>query len=184
MITLAQLKKTSDNFGYQRMMFNKKDLAYILNRDKITTRFNDFLTLGYYQRKRLISEGYVGACYTYRIHLSDGKNKNHRTFALFCPNHSLMIDEDFFTKIIARIEEMKEQRLGYKEKKFLNYYSMIEAKPRYYKIDEKLCEGKRVYLQYIEWIPHLNKQLNLGLNYVLYGPLITKDMLYLPDKYI
>ena len=85
MINLATLEKTSDNFAYQRMLFKKRDFAYILNREKISTKLNDFLTRAYYQRQRLIAEGFIGLAYTYRINLSMGNNKNHRTFALFAP---------------------------------------------------------------------------------------------------
>ena len=45
-----------------------------------------FLTRAYYQRQRLIAEGFIGLAYTYRINLSMGNNKNHRTFALFAPS--------------------------------------------------------------------------------------------------
>lgn len=185
MINLATLEKTSDNFAYQRMLFKKRDFAFILNREKISTKLNDFLTRAYYQRQRLIAEGFIGLAYTYRINLSMGNNKNHRTFALFAPNKNLMVDEAFFLRVIDRIGKLSDKKAPtYQEKKFLNYYQLVDAKPHHYKIDESLTEGKRVYLQYIELIPHLNPSFNLGLNYVIYAPLVSIEILYLPEKYI
>jgi len=185
MITSETLEKTSDNFSYQRMLFKKEDFAFILNREKIVSRFNDFLTRAYYQRKRLVEEGFVGVCFTYKINYSENQTKNHRTFALFCPSKSIMVDESFFVRVIHNIEDLLTTKgLTYKQKKLVNYYRLVDAKPRYYKLDKSLTEGKIVYLQYIELISNLNQDLKPGLNYVLYAPFVSKELLYLPNKYI
>jgi len=185
MITSETLEKTSDNFSYQRMLFKKEDFAYILNREKTLNKFTDFLTRAYYQRKRLVEDGFVGVCFTYKINYSEGQAKNHRTFAFFCPSKSVMVDEGFFVRVIHNIENLlKTKGLTYKQKRLINYYRLVDAKPRYYKLDKSLTEGKIVYLQYIELISNLNPDLKPGLNYVLYAPFISKELLYLPNKYI
>ncbi|HKM02961.1 MAG TPA: hypothetical protein VJZ31_03450 [Bacilli bacterium] len=185
MINLESLEKTIDNFAYQKMLFKNEDFAYILNREKITSRFNDFLTRAYYQRQNLVKEGFIGVCYTVRVAYSEGKDKNHVTLALFAPNRALMVDEKFFVRIIKNIEALNQKKnKKYSEKKFLNYFNSSEARPRYYKIDESLTEGKRVYLTYIELIPHLNPHFQPQLNYVIYAPLVSKELIYLPERYI
>lgn len=183
MINNDTLKSVSEHFFLKRLTFEKEDFEYILNRKKMMNRFTDFLTRAYYQRKKLVKDGFVGVCYTYRIVYSDGKGKNHRTFALFSPNTALMLDEAYFTRVITNIEEARTKDKRFATKKFLNYYSLVEAKPRYYDVDRKLTEDKIVFLQYIELIPSLNPNLKLGLNYVIYAPLISKELLYLPESY-
>lgn len=183
MINLTTLQQTIDHFSYQRMTFSKEDYAFLLNRQTIATRLIDFLSKDYYQRKKLLDEGFIGVCYTYRINFSDGKGKNHRTFALFTPNQALMVDPDYFRRVISNIEKLRvSKHQSFKEKKFLNYYQFVDAKPQYYEIDTKLTEGKRVYLQYIEAIPIHCPNLSIGLNYVIYGPLISRELLYLPER--
>lgn len=185
MINIEQLEKINEHFIAERIHFDQKDFEYILNRGKLSTRFNDFLTIAYYQRKNLITKGFIGVCYTYKIALSDGKEKNHRTFALFSPNRNSMIDEQYYQRVIKNIDKLaKKSTTSYKEKKFLNYYSLVDSKPRYFKIDPKLSEGKILYLQYIELIDALNPNFKLGLNFVIYAPLISKELIYLPKKYI
>lgn len=185
MINSHTLEKVSQHFAFKRMTFDVKEYNFILNRETVRTRLIDFLSKDYYQRKKLVDEGFIGACYTYRINYSDGKDKNHRSVALFAPNLNLMIDQDFFLRILSNIEKLRlEKKKTFKQRKFLNYFDLTDAKPQYYKLDESLTEGKRVYLQYIELIPLLNPNLQIGLNYVLYAPLITKELLYIPEKFI
>lgn len=166
------------------MTFDKKDYNYLLNRENVRSFLVDFLSKDYYRRKDLIDKGYIGVAYTYRVHFSDG-DKHHRSFALFTPNLKLMIDENFYLGVLKNIDDLRQKtNKSFKEKKFLNYVDGIETKPQYYQLDHNLTDGKRVYLQYIEVIPQLNPNLKLGMNYVLYAPLITKEIRYVAEKYI
>lgn len=185
MINSDTLAKVSQHFAYKRMTFDVKDYQFILNRETVRTRLIDFLSKDYYQRKKLVDDGFVGVCYTFRINYSDGKDKNHRSVAFFAPNLNLMVDQAFFLRILSHIEKLRhEKKKSFKQRRFLNYVDLIDAKPQYYRLDESLTEGKRVYLQYIEIIPLLNPNLQIGLNYVLYAPLMTKELLYIPEKLI
>lgn len=185
MINLEELQLISEEFIKARASFEKGDFMYILNRTTFATRFNDFLTSNYYKRRQLIEKGFVGVCYTYKVIYSDGKNKNHRTFALFSYNQNIMVDDSYYKRVIANIENLKKEKsLPFKLKKFMNYYSLVDSKPTQYKLDYSLTEGKDIFLHYIELVPQLNPGLKLGLNYVLYAPLVSKEIIYLPEKYI
>jgi hypothetical protein len=178
------LKKINENFYAKVPTMDKKEIRFISGKNSLQGILLGFLERKYYQRERLIKQGEITYGLTFKAWSNDESlAKPYPTWVLFSPE-SVFKDnpnlyQDYLEKIYASISETKEKRL----KALKNMLDDELGEPQYFEVPPLLVDNHIMYISSIFIRPEQNPKLGLGVNLIIMNPLISKEIIYLPDKY-
>lgn len=183
-VNLEALNKLNSSYLKRRMNLSKEEINFILHNKHLIMKFKSKVSPRLLKLKKMIKNGNVGVVYTFKIIMSSYFNEEvHPTYALFTLKKSNMINEVYYKRILSNIlklEESKEKKTC-SEKRLLSILKEEDSDPRYYELPKSLTNNEIVYLERINVDNNVNPNFKLGMNYVIYNKVISKDMLYYPD---
>jgi hypothetical protein len=183
-VNLEALNKLNSFYLKRRMNLSKEEINFILGNKHLMMKFKSKVSPRLLKLKKMIKNGNVGVVYTFKIIMSSYFNEEvHPTYALFSLKKSNMINEEYYKRILSNIlslEESKEKKT-YSEKRLLSILKEEDSDPRYYELPKSLTNNEIVYLERINVSNNVNPNFKLGMNYVIYNKVMSKDMLYYPD---
>lgn len=186
MDNLLDLSKMNEKYQALKATFSRDDIAYIANKDTGRGKLIGFLTFDYYRRESLIKEGNIVFGYVIKTYKQeDNPLKNYASWLLFSPSKVVNDHPEIYLKIVENLELLKTKKHLDKFERPIKVALLGElSEPKYLEIPAPYNEGHLVYLQYCEVKPHQTPNLNLGLNFLIIAPAISKEVIYLPERYL
>lgn len=177
------LEKEREEFKKTQLSFTKDDIKFISSKDSFKGKFTGFLTRAYYQRENVIRTGEL--FYGYVFSEWNIKDSAPISYVLFSPERKLAENPSIFKKITENIQQFLD--ISPKDKKSKKLKNLIEnplCDAPYEELPFTLSEGHIVFFCKTFRNRSFEYSFNLGLNLFIVNPAISKQILYLPERYI
>lgn len=174
----------SNHWKNRQKDLDKNDVSYIAYKDTFRHAMRGFLTGSYYKRNRLIKEGDLVYGYVFKTWSNDPTNQSdYPTWVLFSPSLEVSKNPAVFARISAKLQDLTKEDDDKKYRKLRNLIIEPLSECDYFEIPEEFTEGAVVYLSIIYL--HVNQITNfhMGLNPLLMSRGISKEVIYLPDRF-
>lgn len=181
-------KKIIDNQrNYFRDLSNKflkEDFRYVTNKSNFNEKRVGVFSRAYYKRKKLVQIGTLTYGYVFRIRDNQSKSNPISTWVVFSP-------EVFFEKNPAEFEYIAQnlnkitstQKPEKRHRKLKIMVTEPYAEPKYFKVPLELSNNHIVYISHVYYWRDKNPNLKLGMIPIFISENITKEIIYLPERY-
>ncbi len=179
-----------DNYSHLVNSMSKQEFSFLAGKDTFRGKCFGFLTKQYYQRTRLLREGQLVYGYAFKAWTNDmDPSRTFPSWVLFSPEEIFSYDPDVYIQIANNIQklcdgEAKEDNKNKELKKFKSALIEELSDPNYVKVPTQFSEGHLVYMSTIYVRPNQLPIFRLGLSVIIMNPNISKEVLYLPQKYM
>ena len=174
--------------GWERLrpLLSREDIRFIASKDTFRKRLRGFLTPAYWKREHLIKESSVVWGLVFKEwHGNPSETGNYyRDWVLFSPSTSVNEDPRLLFEAASALRNGKETPP--KSKKEILLRNVLEkplSDASYLKLPPEATGGELIYLSIVERPYDLNDGFNLGLHPLLMNPSISKEIIFLPNKY-
>ena len=178
------LENERENFKKTQSILTKNDLLYIANKDSLKSKFHGFLTLSYHQREKLIKTGELFYGYVF----SEWNSRPETwpiSLILFSPERKIAENPIIFKEIVEELQGFLEiSPKSKEEKKFKKLLSEPLANAPFEMLPSSLSRGHVIYFCKVYRNISFDYSFNLGLNLFIVNPAISKQILFLPKRYM
>lgn len=165
------------NYREKYEKFDKNELYNLLGFNKRITRLIPINGISFKVYKKLLDNGTLDYCYTYKIEIEDKSNFEYaKTYILYSPTCK---NEDDYKKIYNKFNEFLKTN-NKKYKKLIKKINNNENDFEFLKLPIEVFD-EIVFLSTIYYKKHCNSSINNGINPILFNQRITKKIIYLPD---
>lgn len=170
----------------KRASFDKKELAYLANKDTFAGRRLGFMTRAYYQREKMIKASdiyYAYAFQNWNDAVSDSQS-SYPTWLLFSPDTAVNENPSILKEISAKVLSLKHIEVTDREEKELKK-DIVEvlSDVACLVLPESYSFGHYVMLSVVD-VPYQHvSSFRLGLNLVMANLSLSKEVRYLPERY-
>lgn len=164
--------------------FVKEDIQYITNKANFNEKKVDVFRRRYYQRKKLVTIGPIIYGYVIRVIDDFDNRKPQFSWVIFSPMSEYEKNPANYEKVMQNLNKIIESQSipkAYKRLKIM--LSEKYSEPQYFQIPIELTEGKIVYLSFVNFWRNKNPNLKPGIIPIFMNQTISKEILYLPEKY-
>lgn len=173
---------------YVRLLptLTKQEFAFLAGKDSFHGKCFGFLTRAYYQRSRLLREGQLVYGYAFKAWTNTtDSSKTFPSWVIFSPEDIFSINPNLYAELADKIQllcdsEVKDRDL----KKFKALLTEELADPCYVRVPDRYSDGHLVYMSTIYVRPNQLPIFRLGLSIIIMNPNVSKEVLYLPQKYM
>ena len=171
------------NFQKEAPLASGRLLSFLLNRTSARTRLLGFMTKPYWTRKRLIKEGKVVFGYAFREWDFGEHSLEHPVWIVHSPSRKAM-DNPEILKSAAELLMKKEEwpAIGKKESAMLAHALEPLARPLFLPLPDSFG-AVPFFLSVLDWVPAHVHELRLGLNLIVQNPSVSKESLFLMERY-
>jgi len=186
MINEVMLKTLNEKYQTVAFTFEKKDYLFLEGKDTARGRMLGFLTADYWKREQLWKTGTIVWGYVFKMILtpSNDPSRAYSSWVLFSPSKQFVETPELYFEILGRLnflETEKPKNSKIRKLKTAMYEDLSE--PEYLEIPEPYANGNLVYLSTVYVRPQHVFDLHLGYIPLMISPLVTKEVMYLPEKY-
>ena len=172
-------------FSEKQALFTKEDLKYISGKDSFKGKLTGFLTKNYYQREKLIQNGELFYGYVFSF-WGQSINGDSPTifYILFSPERKIMENPSIFKEIHGKLRLFLDNKpQNKKEKTLWNLLKNPVAEAPFEEIPFSLTDNHVIYFCKLMKKQNFAISFHLGLNLFIANPTISKQILFLPEKY-
>jgi len=172
------------SFNEQCKSFLKEDFKYATNKAKFNEKRVGVFTRAYYKRKKLIQLGTLTYGYVFRIREQNSSSQPTSTWLLFSPQAHFEKNPAIYEKTMQNISKIAESRVV--EKKYKRLKIMISepyAEPSYFPVPAEFCDNNILYISHVYYWKEKNPHFHLGITPIFISQNITKEIIYLPERY-
>lgn len=182
----ALLEKQNKSFQERQQFLSKEEIRYIAQKDTFPKRLRGFLTRAYYQKDKLIKRGQIVYGYVYKEWSQDVEgNVDPFSWVLISPERKIMENPSIFQKTAAKLQDFSLLPGGNRREKLLkNQLNEALSDAPFEELPQSLTEGHLIYLCKLQRPLALVSFFHLGLNLFLFNPSISKQILFLPERYM
>lgn len=174
----------SESWKKTQKDLSKKDLSFISFKDSFRHGMRGFLTPEYYKREKLIKEGELAFGYVFKCWSDESSfSVDYPTWVLFSPSLKVSKNPVLLAKISENLLVFAKENKDKKHRKLTSLINEPLSECAYYELPKELTQGELIYLS-ITYV-HLNQFIDfqMGINPIIISKGISKEILYLPDKY-
>lgn len=175
----------------QRQYFNelsknflKEDFKFVTNKNTFTEKRVGVFTRQYYKRKKLIQIGSI--IYGYVIRIRDEQNESHpvSSWVLFSPQSEFEKNPANYEQTMQNLNKIIEsEKVERKYKRLKILLCEPYAEPCYFELPKEFTNGDIAYLSHAYFWKSRNPNLKPGLAPIFINQNISKEVIYLPEKY-
>ncbi len=178
------LENERENFKKTQSILAKNDINYIANKDSLRNKLHGFLTISYYQREKVIKTGELFYGYVF-----SEWNSTPETWPisliLFSPERKIAENPLIFREIVEKLHGFLEiSPKNKREKKFKKTLSDPLANAPFEILPSSISGGHVIYFCKVNRNISFDYSFNLGLNLFIVNPAISKQILFLPQRYM
>jgi hypothetical protein len=180
------IQKANADWLEKRTAFTKEDIRYIANKDTLRGRMNGFLTLPYYRREKLIRGSEIYFAFVFQDWANDLSETapTYPTWLLFSPERKVQENPSLLRDISLKVQSIRDATPFSKEEKKLKSLVVEQLSDvSYFEIPAAYSCGELAYLSVVYRQTRLVPFFRLGLNLILANPVVSKEVLYLPERY-
>lgn len=181
---LENIKDINSKWILQRSSLSKEDFKYILARKGFNGVLRGFLTKEYYKRKKLVETGEIIYGYCFKM-WSNSKKTNEADFPVWVIHSPMSVINE--KPEILRDIAFKCLDFASKNKdsndKFANLINKPLSDTLMFPVPEECSNNHLCYLSIIERRALNMARFSLGLNLFISSPSVTREILFLPDRY-
>ncbi|HML99993.1 MAG TPA: hypothetical protein PKC96_01465 [Bacilli bacterium] len=174
------------DYHEKQIRLTPDEVKFIANKDSRQGKLIGVFTRDYYQREKLIREGEIVYCYTYKTYIPEGKaSRPYPSWCLFSPSKKFESEPLLLEKVAARLLEFAddESQRGIKNHRLQTMIKGELSEPAYVTLPLELTDNQLVYLQYVSVKEQHIYDFSLGINLLLIHPAASKEAIYLPRRY-
>jgi hypothetical protein len=181
------LQTDNDAWILKRASLSKEEISFIADKDTLRGKICGFMTAPYYKRTALIETSELVWAFVFREWSNDTSSNEvrHPTWLLFSPSREIQLNpaplENISAKLLSIELDKNSSRVTKKLFKLL-HEDLSDAS--YYEIPSEYTGGVLCYLSIVYVEHHLNPFFRLGYNYILMNPSVSKEVLYLPERFM
>ncbi len=180
------LEQERAEFQKKQPSLTKDDIKYISGKDTFKGKFTGFLTRAYYQKEKVIRTGELFYGYVFsEWDMNSNKDSPVISYVLFSPERNLAEKPSIFKKIVENLQQFND--ISPKDRKSKKLKNLIEnplSEAPYEEVPTTLSEGHIVFFCKTFRNRSFEYSFNLGLNLFIVNPTISKQILYLPERYM
>lgn len=180
------LVEQREDYAHLLPTLTKQEFSFLAGKDSFHGKCFGFLTRAYYQRSRLLKEGQLVYGYAFKAWTNTSDStKTFPSWVIFSPEDTFACDPNLYIGLADKIQSLCDSEIKDKELKKFKALLMEElADPCYVKVPDKYSEGHIVYMSTIYVRPNQLPIFRLGLSIIIMNPNVSKEVLYLPQKYM
>lgn len=180
------LEKTRAYYKEKQPTLSKDEVSFILGRDTLRGKLLGFMERRYYKRKKLVRDGEVVVGYAHKDFRPGGGNaETFPVWVFHSIDRKYEEDPSLFLQIPAKIEESRNIKEPGKElKRFLHVLDEPYADASFLEVPSEVGLDGLVYLSVVYLRADRLLDFRLGYNFFLGDPSISKEILFLPARYI
>jgi len=180
------LENERKSFLEKQPLFTKEDLKFISGKDTFKGKLTGFLNKNYYQREKLIRNGELFYGYVFSFwRQSTNWDSPAIFYILFSPERKIMENPFIFKKIHENLQVFLENKPQNKKERYLwNLLKNPLADAPFEEIPFSLTDGHVAYFSKLIKKQNFAISFHLGLNLIIANPTISKQILFLPEKYV
>lgn len=180
----ALLENEREEFKKKQLLLTKEEINFISNKETFRDKLHGFLTSAYHKREKVIRTGELFYGYVF----SEWNSRPDSTpisLILFSPERKMAENPLIFKKIVENLHGFLENSSKNKgDKKLKNLLNEPLANAPYEQLPFALSEGHLVYFCKVYRNISFAYSFNLGLNLFIANPAISKQILFLPERYM
>lgn len=177
------IKKQQEHFKKISTNFSKTDVNYITSKSNFREKILELFTVRRTQRKKLMLLGTISYGLVFRKYEIDDKYPMS-TWVLFSPmskiNENPAILQQTYDKVCEIINNKK---CGKKYRKLKVMMTENYTEPRYFMVPPEICGDNLIYLSHVYLWKAKIPSFKLGLNLFFIDKSVSKDIMYVPEKY-
>ncbi len=180
----ALLENEREEFRKKQLLLTKEEINFISNKETFRDRLHGFLTSAYHKREKVIRTGELFYGYVFS-EWNSRPDSMPISLILFSPERKMAENPIIFKKIVENLNGFLENQQKNKgDKKLKNLLSEPLANAPYEQLPFNLSEGHLVYFCKVYRNISFDYSFNLGLNLFIANPAISKQILFLPERYM
>lgn len=179
------LEQERKSFSERQPLLTKEDVKYISGKDSFKGKVTGFLTRRYYQKEKLIRNGELFYGYVFSTwNLSTDWDSPMIFYILFSPERKIMENPQIYKEIHKNLQVFLENKPKSKnEKRLWNLLKTPMADAPFEEILFSLTDGHVIYFCKLIQKQNFAISFYLGLNLFIANPTISKQILFLPERY-
>lgn len=182
---LALLEEQRKFYKEKCPFFTDDEIKFISGKDTFKGKLTGFLTKEYYQREKLIKFGDISYGYVFQEFYANSNDSSDLTWILFSPEQKLAENPLIFKKVTENIRDfLKKENLNKKEKQLKTMLFEPLASAPFEELPSDISEGHLIYFIKMYRKRSFAYSFNLGLNLFIANLAISKQLLYLPERYM
>lgn len=183
---LKLLEEQRLHYKEKSFLFSNDDIKYIASKDTLKGKFTGFLTRAYHQRDKVIKLGEIFYGYVFEEYNSNLNNDSAPlSFILFSPEQKIMENPEIYKKTVENLRDfLKNENLSKKEKQLKDLLNRPLASAPFEELPTSVTEGHLVYFIKMYRNRNFAYSFNLGLNLFIANLAVSKQILYLPERYM
>ena len=182
MSEIINLSEVRNQFVKKRSEMNDKQIDAILGFDSRKDKILSLFSIRYRPAKKLINEGVLVYVYIYKISYFLNNNSNYfKSWVLFSPSLKYEENPAEYRKISAKLDyffkshDKKYKKIIRQLENNENDFSLFELPFDYFK--------EKVFVSTIYTKEKVNPTLKVGVNICLLNRKISKNIIFLPEKF-
>ncbi len=178
------LEKERENFKKTQLNLNKNDLSFIANKSTFKEKMQGFLTFAYHKREKVIKTGELFYGYVFS-EWNSMPDSWPISLVLISPERKLAENPLIFKKISENLQGFLEiSAKNRDERKLKRLLSEPLTEAPYELLPFSLSEGHVIYFCKLYRNISFAYSFNLGLNLFIVNPAESKQIMYLPERYM
>jgi hypothetical protein len=181
------IQKDNDAWLLKRATLSKEEISFIGDKDTLRGKICGFMTAPYYKRTNLITSSELAWAYVFKEWSNDTSSNEvrHPTWLLFSPSREIQLDPSPLENISAQLLSIAlDKTSDHETKKLFKLIHENLSDAAYYEIPGQYTGGVLCYLSIVYVENRLNPFFRLGYNYILMSPSVSKEVLYLPERFM
>ena len=182
MSEIINLSKVRNQFVKKRSVMNDKQIDKSLGFDSRKDKVLSLFSIRYRPAKKLINEGVLVYVYIYKISYFLNNNSNYfKSWVLFSPSLKYEENPAEYRKISAELDYFLKSH----DKKFKKIIRQLENNENDFSLLELPFEyfKEKVFVSTIYTKEKVNPSLKVGVNICLLNRKVSKNIIFLPEKF-
>lgn len=164
--------------------FLKEDFNFLTNKQGFNQKRIGVFTRNYYKRKKLVQLGTLTYGYVLRIRDNGSQTNPISTWVLFSPSNEYEKNPAKYEKTLQNIDKiLNSPNINKKYKRLKIMLTESLAEPVYFPVPDELSDGDVVYISHVYYWRTKNPNMRPGLMPIFISQNISKEILYLPERY-
>lgn len=179
----------SEQRGFYKKQSNllcNDEVKWLAGKDSFKGRLTGFLTAAYHKREKVIRTGEIFYGYVFQAYRNSLKDDSDSLlWILYSPEQRIMENPVIYKKITQNIRDfLKNENVTKKEKQLQSLLIQPLAAAPFEELPPSVSEGHLIYFIKMYLNRNFAYSFSLGLNLFISNLAISKQILYLPERYM
>lgn len=183
---LDLLNKINEHYKELKKSFTKEDMKTLTGKDTFQSKMQGFLTFDYHRRDRLVKESEISYAYAFKeVHTKEDEDLV-LTYVLHSPEKYFKEDANRYKDIAFKLGELNSLK-KVKDKKLRTIHLCLtkhDVEAKYVEVPEPYNLNHLVFVSSVYLRKGTIPSFKLGVNLVFASLDISKEVLYVPFKYL